>query len=217
MLWIVFSLSFVVALSGAMAPGPLLTYTIVKSLRARRRGFLTGVWVIGGHAMLESVLVIGLLLGLAELLRSPLTVRIIGALGGIFLVFMGIIIIRDVARSRIPDLGSSGDPLFIKSHPIVGGIVVSMSNPYWWVWWATVGFAFMAKYQISLHAWGVLLAFFLGHEAGDLAWYFAVSTTVYVGRSYINPKVYGMLLLGCGIFVVLFGLYLGVSPFLESA
>ncbi|HUX22063.1 MAG TPA: LysE family transporter, partial [Spirochaetia bacterium] len=112
---------------------------------------------------------------------------------------------------------SPEDPVLIKSHPIVGGIVVSMSNPYWWVWWATVGFAFMAKYQISLHTWGALLAFFLGHEAGDLAWYLTVSTTVSLGRDYISSKVYGILLFACGIFVALFGLYLGVSPFLETA
>lgn len=217
MLWIVFSLSFVVALSGAMAPGPLLTYTIVKSLRTRHRGFLTGAWVIAGHAMLESVLVIGLLLGVAELLRSPVTVRIIGALGGIFLVYMGVTIVSNVLRSRVPDVHPSEESLLVSSHPIIGGIVVSMSNPYWWVWWATVGFAFMARYQISLQNWALLLAFFLGHEAGDLAWYLTVSTTVYLGRNYINTRIYGIVLFACGIFVALFGLYLGVSPFLETA
>lgn len=216
MLWIVFSLSFVVALSGAMAPGPLLTYTIVKSLRARRRGFLTGAWVITGHAMLESLLVVGLLLGLAQLLHNQITVRAIGVLGGLFLLFMGVLIVRDVVKARVPDLRDAKDPPMVKSHPIVGGILVSMSNPYWWVWWATVGFAFMARYQVSLRNWGLLLAFFLGHEAGDLAWYLTVSTTVYLGRNRINAKVYSGLLLACGIFVALFGLYLGVSPFLES-
>lgn len=217
MLWVVFSLSFVVALSGAMAPGPLLTYTIVKSLRADRRGFLTGVWIIGGHAMLESALVIGLLLGLSELLRSPVTLRVIGVLGGLFLLVMGVLIVRDVLRSRIPDLRLGGDPPLVGSPPLVGGILVSMSNPYWWVWWATVGFAFMARYRISFASWDLLLAFFLGHEAGDLAWYLAVSTTVYLGRRRINPRVYGGLLFACGLFVALFGIYLGVAPFLESA
>lgn len=215
MLLVVFSLSFLVALSGAMAPGPLLSYTIVKSLRTRHRGFLTGAWVIGGHAVLESVLVIGLLLGVAELLRSRITVRIIGTLGGLFLVVMGAMIMRNVLRNR--GQGEPEDPLFVKSHPVIGGILVSMSNPYWWVWWATVGFAFMARYRISLENWKLLLAFFFGHEAGDLAWYLSVSTMVYFGRNYLKTKVYAAVLFGCGMFVSLFGLYLGVAPFFETA
>ena len=215
MLLVVFSLSFLVALSGAMAPGPLLTYTIVKSLRTRQRGFLTGAWVIGGHAVLESVLVIGLLLGVAELLRSRITVRVIGTLGGLFLVVMGAMIMRNVLRNR--GQGEPADPLFVRSHPVIGGILVSMSNPYWWVWWATVGFAFMARYRISLENWKLLLAFFLGHEAGDLAWYLAVSTMVYFGRNYLKTRVYAAVLFVCGMFVSLFGVYLGVAPFFETA
>ena len=36
---VIFSLSFLVALTGAMSPGPLLTYTIIKSARSRGRGY----------------------------------------------------------------------------------------------------------------------------------------------------------------------------------
>ena len=61
--WVIFSLSFLVALTGAISPGPLLTYTIVKSVDGGKRGYLMGLWVILGHAILEMPLVIFLLLG----------------------------------------------------------------------------------------------------------------------------------------------------------
>jgi hypothetical protein len=99
-------------------------------------------------------------------------------------------------------------------NPIIGGIVVSMSNPYLWVWWATIGFAFMIQFNVSFKEWSRLLAFFVGHEAGDLAWYLFVSILSFFGLRYFNKKVYCGILVCCGIFMILFGLYMGISPFL---
>ena len=49
-------------------PGPLLTATISES---SQRGFITGPLMIAGHAILELVLVIALLLGLAPFFQQP--------------------------------------------------------------------------------------------------------------------------------------------------
>jgi threonine/homoserine/homoserine lactone efflux protein len=220
-LWIIFSFSFVVALSGAMAPGPLLTYTIIKTMQTRKRGFLIGLFVIGGHALLESLLVIALLLGLSPFLKSPVAIRIIGSVGGVFLVALGCSLILDVVRKRVPDIfgeegesgGSVKKPPRTISSPVLGGIIISMSNPYWWVWWASIGFAFMLRYKISFSNWPGLLAFLLGHEAGDLIWYAAVSTLVYLGRRHINRAIYGVVLCFCALVMIAFGLYLGISSF----
>jgi threonine/homoserine/homoserine lactone efflux protein len=77
----VFGLSFLTALSGALQPGPLLTYTIAQTLRTRQHGWLTGARVIAGHAAIEAVLIVGLILGLAALLTNKITVWIIGSVG----------------------------------------------------------------------------------------------------------------------------------------
>jgi hypothetical protein len=45
-LWVIFSFSFLVALTGAMSPGPLLTYTIIKAAKTSKRGYLMGLWII---------------------------------------------------------------------------------------------------------------------------------------------------------------------------
>jgi threonine/homoserine/homoserine lactone efflux protein len=219
-LWLIFSFSFVVALSGALVPGPLLTYTILKTMQTRRRSFLTGAWVIGGHALLESLLITAILLGFSVVLQAPLTIKIIATVGGLFLLYMGLGLVLDVLRNRVPDIfgtespetAGNGNPKI--SSPVLGGLLISMSNPYWWIWWATVGFAFMTQYRLSFFNWPALLAFVIGHELGDLSWYFTVSTLVSLGRQRINLKLYRLLLILCGVFLAAFGFYLGLKAYL---
>ena len=61
-----------------------------------------------------------------------------------------------------------------------------------------------------------LLAFFLGHELGDLGWYMVVSTVMYFGGRAIPRGVIGGLLAACGVVIIGFGAYLGISPFLSK-
>ena len=224
-IWIIASFSFVVALSGALVPGPLLTYTIMKTLEVRGRGSAVGALIIVGHALLESVLVILLLAGFASLLKNTTTIRIIGSIGGAVLVYLGARLMIDVFRHRIQNVFEESSVVAHKQvaaqtiesarsrlpHPIVGGIIVSMSNPYWWVWWASIGLAFMAQYNISFQNWPGLLAFMAGHEAGDLAVYWLVSILVAIGRNRLRERSYRWVLFGCAIVMIGFGLYLGIS------
>jgi threonine/homoserine/homoserine lactone efflux protein len=219
-LWIVFSLSFVVALSGALMPGPLLTYTVARTVRTPHRGWLTGALVIAGHAALEGVIVCGLLFGVMGFLRTPLAVRIIGTVGGAFLVWSGVTMLISLVRGRgsAPDAADApprASPLE-RLGPVAGGVLVSMSNPYWWVWWVTVGAASLLRFDVSFARWPALVAFFLGHEAGDLAWYLAVSTLVHLGRRGIPPVAYDVLLGVCAAAVIGFGAWLGVSAHLGA-
>ena len=224
-LWIIASFSFVVALSGALVPGPLLTYTIVKTMQTQKRGFLVGAWVIAGHGLLESVLVVLLLLGFAVILKKPIALKIIGAVGGTFLIYMGLNLLINLISAKIPkvfnnanetqETPASGEQEIRLPGPIIGGIVVSMSNPYWWIWWATIGMAFVLQYDISFKNWPALLAFLIGHELGDLGWYWLVSILISLGRGRINEKVYKIVLAVCAVVMVGFGLYLGISPFFK--
>lgn len=103
--WLIFSFSFLVALTGAMAPGPLLTYTIIQSVRTDRRGYLMGVWVIIGHALLEMGIIVLLLLGFSFVLKNMMVVRIIGTIGGIILAWFGAGIIRYFFSELAPAAG----------------------------------------------------------------------------------------------------------------
>ncbi len=226
-LWVIGSLAFVVALSGALVPGPVLTYTIVKTIETRKRAYLTGVWVIAGHAILEMVIVALLLAGFSVVLRNPVVIKIIATGGGAFLVYLGVSLIVDVARGRVPDLFAGAEataaaeevpgPSALKiRNPVLGGFLVSMSNPYWWVWWASIGFAFIYQYDVSFRNWPRLIAFFVGHQAGDLTPYWLVSILVSLGKRRINTRVYHVILAVCGAVMVVFGGYLAVSTYLRG-
>lgn len=225
--WVIFSFSFLVALTGALSPGPLLTYTIIKSAKTRKRGYLMGVWIITGHALLEMTIIVLLILGFSFVLKNVYVVRTIGIIGGVILILFGISIVRNVylGKIRTDFLNESAQTESTPEdqtgnwleNPFIGGVLISIANPYWWVWWATIGFAFMIQFNLSFERWAGLVAFFLGHEAGDLIWYVVVSILSFYGIRKLNHKLYYLILSCCGLFMIFFGIYLGLSPLLKEA
>ena len=95
-----------------------------------------------------------------------------------------------------------------KGNSYVGGILVSLSNPFWTIWWAGTGFLLMMRFNITLLSPIEMLLFFLGHELGDIVWYLPISIFVYYGGKSLNPKIYKYVLIVCGIFMIVFGIYL---------
>ena len=222
------------ALTGAMSPGPLFTYTIIKSIQSKRHGYLMGFWIIAGHAILEMFIVLIFLAGFAYFFNSTLAIRVIAVIGGALLILFGTSLLNDIKKGRIPTdfLEKYHDSTALENknenttgqteansssklvkNPVMGGILVSMSNPYWWIWWATIGVAVMLQYNISFSNTIGVAAFFLGHEMGDLSWYVIVSMMAFYGRRTFNKKAYYGILTFCGCFMIGFGLYLGISPF----
>ena len=204
--------SFLVALTGALTPGPVLTFTIYKSVQ--KRGYLAGFFIILGHATLEFGMICLLLLGASMFLRDILILTIIGIVGGIFLVFFGILVIRDTIKNPLKfDFQSiqEADIKGYKGNSFIGGIIVSLSNPFWTFWWAVIGLSFMINFGISFENPIGLLLFFIGHELGDLAFYVPLSIFVFLGGKSLNPKIYKYVLIGCGLFMMIFGIYLAVN------
>jgi threonine/homoserine/homoserine lactone efflux protein len=231
-LWIIFSLSLLMSLSGALMPGPMLTYTISRTLRTSRRGWLTGARVVGGHAAVEALLVFALVLGVVGFLQAPLAVKSIAAVGAALLIYMGVSLLLETARGRGIELageaspavsagGSHGGPsqagkasFATRLPPVFAGVLVSMSNPYWWIWWVTIGAAFLVRYDVTLQRWPALVAFFVGHELGDLGWFSAVSIALSLGRSRIPRAAATGIQAFCGAAIICFALYLGISTLL---
>jgi threonine/homoserine/homoserine lactone efflux protein len=208
----IFFFSFLIALTGALSPGPVLTFTIYKSVQ--KRGYLAGFFIILGHATLEFGMICLLLLGASIFLRDILILTIIGMVGGIFLVIFGILVIRDTIKNPPKFYFQSIEEAEIKGYKgnsFIGGIIVSLSNPFWLFWWAVIGLSFMINFGISFGNPIGLLLFFLGHELGDLAFYVPLSIFVFLGGKSLNPKIYKYILIGCGVFMIAFGIYLAVN------
>jgi len=208
----IFLFSFLIALTGALSPGPVLTYTIYKSLN-EKRGYLAGFFIILGHATLELALITLLLLGAYLFFQNIIVLTVIGIVGGILLVIFGCLVIRDVYKGKYEiDFSVSEENIEgFKGNSFLGGIIVSISNPFWTLWWAVIGLSFMINFHISFDNPTGLLLFYLGHELGDFAWYVPISIFVYLGGKSINPKVFKYVLIGCGAFMIGFGIYLALN------
>jgi threonine/homoserine/homoserine lactone efflux protein len=194
--------SFIVALSGALMPGPLLTVTVGE---AARRGFWAGPLIILGHALLEAALVLLLLAGVGVWLHRPAILGVVALMGAGMLGWMGLGLIRASRHGRLQIDSQSHSGL----NPVLAGVLMSLSNPYWLIWWLTIGLGyviFAARYGFL----GVAL-FYLGHIAADLAWYSLVSGAVAQGRQFLSDRVYRGFLAGCGLFLFGFGGYFGVQ------
>src|SRR4030043_7163 len=134
--------SFIVALSGALMPGPLLPVTVVGVglLKAPRHG----------HLELDAKSETGM-------------------------------------------------------HPVLAGVLMSAANPYWLIWWLTIGLGYV---MFSMkYGWLGVALFFIGHILADFAWYTLVSGAVAQGRRFISDRLYQGFLAGCGVFLFGFGGY----------
>lgn len=192
----IFSTALIVALSGAMVPGPLLTVTISETIKKGQRA---AVLLIAGHSLLELVLVIGLTFGLYSIINNSVVIRIIGILGGGFLFWMGYGLVADTYRGRI-SLNLNPSEGSLKFGTIFQGIATSLSNPYWTLWWVTIG----ANFVLSSLKHGVLglTSFYLGHILGDFLWYALVAYAITTGKRFITDRVYRAILFLCGLFLV---------------
>lgn len=198
----IFTTSLLVGFSGALMPGPLLTVVISGSAQ---RGFWAGPALILGHAVAEVIIVVALAAGLSRLLRRNLVAGLIGVLGGAFLLWMGFDIARSawygtVSLEQAPN-AQAGLPL----GPVITGIVVSISNPYWVLWWATVGASYVA---LSLERGPLgLSSFYFGHILSDISWYSLVALLIAGGKTLLSQPVYRLILLVCGLFLIALSIY----------
>lgn len=190
-----FVTSFIVALSGAIMPGPLLTVTITES---SRRGLMAGPLLIAGHAILELALVAALLMGLAPLLKMEPVFIIIALAGSAVLLWMGVGMLKSLpAVTLITKANGAGG-----RNLILAGILMSLVNPYWSIWWATIGLGYIL-HSMDAGTMGVV-AFFTGHILGDLCWYAAVSTAIWKGRRLLSDRGYQILIGTCAVFLIVF-------------
>lgn len=194
--------SFAVAVSGALMPGPVLTVTISESAR---RGFRAGPLIILGHGLLEAALVILLLLGFSGFLQSPRVIGIIGVSGGIALFFFAFSMFKGLKELSLDLTHAEGKG----TNPVIAGILTSLANPYWTIWWATIGLGYLFI-SIKFGFLGVAV-FFIGHISADLAWYSAIAFFVSRGKSYISDSVYRGVIFCCALIMMGFGGWFGYT------
>ena len=208
----VFASSFIIALSGALMPGPLLAVTVRHT---SRQGFVAAPMLVLGHAVLEVVLLALLIFGLIEWLKGDASIAVVSIAGSCMLLWMAAGMAKEArtirfqaGKENVTESATSGGKL----RALIDGILTSASNPYWFLWWATIGLGYLLLAR-GLGASGVL-AFFLGHISADAVWYLFVGWAVSAGRGWFTDGVYRVVICACAVFLAFcacsFG-YLGIT------
>jgi threonine/homoserine/homoserine lactone efflux protein len=197
----IFGGSFTLALSGALMPGPLLTVTISESVR---HGFKVGPLLMTGHALLELMLVVAIILGLGPYLKLPPVMGTIALLGGLLLIYLGVDMVRAQVRLALDQEPGEVHATYMR-HPILVGVLASIANPYWTLWWVTIGLGYLlAVRNLGLPG---LTAFFLGHITADYAWYSLISFGVSRGKTLLSDNSYRHMIRTCGLVLLCFGVW----------
>jgi len=189
-----------ISLSGVMIPGPLTAATIAKGYREQN----AGIFIALGHLVIELPLMVLIYFGFAQLFASPEVKKVIGVAGGLMLLFMGAMVLRGMRKN----LGETAD---LPYSSFVTGIVMTGANPYFFLWWATIGIALIVT-AATFGIWG-LVAFAVVHWSCDLAWEQVVSMSVFRTRHLWTQKVQRIVFGICALILVGFGVWFCVSVF----
>ena len=186
---------FIISISGAMQPGPVTATAITMGTRNRWAGSLLAV----GHGIVEFPLMVLIILGLGAIFQKASAQIVIGILGGLALLYMAYGMFKTVSHPVAVQAGAR------KDKPILAGIVLTVSNPYFLIWWATVGLGLaITATKFGLYAFAL---FAIVHWLVDLLWVTALSLASFHGTTLFGPKVQRRVIEVCAGAMLLFGLF----------
>jgi threonine/homoserine/homoserine lactone efflux protein len=184
--------AIVISLSGVMAPGPVTAVTIGKGNDYPH----AGAWVALGHGIVEFPLMILLALGIGQFFTHAWLKTALGILGGLFLIFMAVGLLREVGRRSVNASVFSGSPL-------LAGILLTLGSPFFFVWWATIGAA------LILQSWVFGLIGFIvlcvSHWLCDFLWGYFLSAVSYAGGQFFGRRFQQVVFAVCGTALLVFG------------
>lgn len=183
-----------ISLTGAMMPGPVTAATIAKGYSNRHAGALIAI----GHAVIEMPLIAALCLGLGYFISSPQVVKATYIVGAIMLFYLGFRMFRTNINAR-------GDIGGLPASSLVTGIVLTGTNPGFYMWWMTIGMTLI----IGTSDFGLIgiLLFSVVHWLCDLVWYEFLSAGTFKSRKWWTPKTQRIIFSSCASLLIGFGIW----------
>jgi len=180
-----------ISLSGVIAPGPVTAVTVSKGTKSPHAGAMIAL----GHGIVEIPLMILILYGFGDILKITYIKAIIGLLGGLFLLKMGLGLLKGIKQARID---SANGP----SSPLMAGIILTLANPYFLVWMATIGSILIFR----SYAFGLLgfTIFVIAHWSCDFLWLYFLSALSFKGGQFFGKRLQQVLFVICGVFLLFF-------------
>jgi threonine/homoserine/homoserine lactone efflux protein len=195
-----------VTLSGALSPGPLTAICFSEGVRAGR---WAGTGMAVGHGLVEFPLVLAIAFGLSRWLQQPLVNGVVALFGAAMLLWMGYGLVSGVLRRQLTldTAARAPAPAMLKYGHIPGGAALTLTNPYWSLWWASLGATYVARTMALAPGLPSVTGLWFTHWLIDLGWLGGLAFLASSGRGFITDRVYRGVLLACGLFVIGFGIY----------
>jgi len=194
----------VISFTGVMAPGPMFAMTLAKSYKTP----WAGTWVSLGHAVIEVPLILLIYFGFARFFENNIVQVVLSIVGGGMIIWLGISMFR--ARTEVVR-GGKDSPY----SAFTAGILTSGLNPFFLLWWATIGSMLIMKFldfmkSLDFVATG-LIVFIIVHWLCDLVWLSFVSNIVYRTHSLWGRKLQEGIFIACSLLLIGFGTWFLVS------
>lgn len=184
--------------SGALAPGPLFFAGISHGIQS---GAKSGLIFSIAHTLVEFTLVMLLSVGLLSAVNSPAIRFILGMVGGVTLILFGILQIQKTLRSPSSESESKG---MTSRNLLLVGLALTGLNPFFIIWWLTVGAQLIVMALEFASFFGVLFMYAC-HVWMDYVWLTAVAHFAKMGTNIVGFKWYRILIAGFGAILIYFG------------
>ncbi|HUK26837.1 MAG TPA: LysE family transporter [Candidatus Acidoferrales bacterium] len=190
----------IVTASGALAPGPLFFGLLMHGSRdGARAGFSCAI----GHTMVEFPLVIALALGLLAAANQPVIKEVIGLIGGVGLIGFGILQVFDTIRNK-PEFGTASEKRRLPRNSIILGLALTGLNPYFILWWLTIGSILIVQALAFAAIIGVL-AMYVFHVWMDYAYLTTIAHLGQKGKRVVGSRYYRLVLVAFGLVLIYYG------------
>jgi threonine/homoserine/homoserine lactone efflux protein len=187
-----------ISFSGVMMPGPMFAVTLAKSYKSP----WAGTQIALGHAVIEVPLILLIYYGFAQFFQNTTVQFGLSIAGGGMIIWLGISMLR--VRAEVTQRGKD-----LPYSAFVAGILTSIFNPFFLLWWATIGSMLIMKF-LDFGTTGLIL-FIIVHWLCDLVWLSFVSNIVYRTHSFWGKKLQEGIFIGCGLLLIGFGGWFTVS------
>lgn len=184
--------------SGALAPGPLFFVTITHGTKT---GAKSGLMFSIAHSIIEFTLVMLLAIGLLSVANQPAVKLMVGGAGGIALIVFGSLQIR----SSLHETNETTSTKKTTKHLLLLGLALTGLNPYFIIWWLTIGANLILLSLEFAGLWGVLFMY-ICHVWVDYAWLTLVAGFAKKGAKILRKKWYRALIAIFGAILIYFGL-----------
>lgn len=129
---------------------------------------------------------------------------VIGLVGGLGLIGFGILQIYQTVKSKT-NLSSNTKTRRLPASSLVLGFALTGLNPYFILWWLTIGSVLIVQALAFAAIIGVLIMY-VSHVWMDYAFLTALAYFAKKGKSIVGSKYYKVVLIAFGLILVYFGL-----------